>query len=113
MAVRTRVDQLNLDYQVLLSEMTSPDAQRQMFVARASEIISQAKAQNAKVLGRVPQHTVSVDGREGAPLTGVRIPGGVVFVEFEIVFEAITWIGEMLRKHSPVKTGRYRDSHVL
>lgn len=87
--------------------------QRQMFAERAAEIIEEAKAQNARVLGRVPAHTVSVDGREDAPLAGVRIPGGVVFVEFEIVFEAITWIGEMLKKHSPVKSGRYRDSHVL
>lgn len=39
--------------------------------------------------------------------------GGVVFLEFELVIEVLGLIGEMLERHSPVKTGRYRDSHVL
>jgi len=76
-------------------------------------VIEEAKAQNARVLGRVPPYTVSVDGRLGAPLTSVRPDGGVIFAEFELVFEALQWIQDMLRKYSPVKRGRYRDSHVL
>jgi hypothetical protein len=113
MPVKTKVESINIDYSLITSETFSVGAQRKEFASRATEIIDQVKSQNAKVLGRVPTHTISVDGREGAPISTVRIPGGVVFVEFELAFEAITWIGEMLRQHSPVKSGEYRQSHVL
>jgi hypothetical protein len=113
MAVRTKVESLNLNYDLITKEMLSPEAQRQVFVERATALVNEVKQQNAKVLGRVPAHTISVDGREGAPIASVKIPGGVVFVEFELVFEAISWIGEMLEKHSPYKSGRYQRSHVL
>lgn len=90
----------------------SPEAQSQIFAEFAGQVIDDAKQQNQKVLGKVPPYTVAVDGRLGAPLSSVKV-GGQVFVEFELVFEAITWIGDMLRKFSPVKTGRYQASHVL
>jgi hypothetical protein len=113
MAVRTKVESFNLNYDVITKELLSPEAQRHVFVERTTQLVNDVKQQNAKVLGRVPAHTISVDGREGAPISSVKIPGGVVFVEFELVFEAISWIGEMLRQFSPVKKGVYRDSHVL
>lgn len=83
-----------------------------MFAEFASQVIEDGKAHNAKVLGRVPPYTVSVDGRLGAPLTSVK-PNGVVFVEYELVFEALQWIEDMLVQFSPVKSGRYQKSHVL
>lgn len=119
MAVKTTVESVNINYDVILKETLSVDVQRALFAERAGELINQVKQQNAKVLGRVPKHTISVDGREGAPLNTVRLPGGVIFAEFELVFEALNWISEMLRQHSPVSpadsghSGRYRDSHVL
>lgn len=113
MVVRTIVDQLDLDYSVILSESFSVAEQQKMFAEEAALVIEEAKRQNASVLGRVPKHTIAVDGREGAPLTAVRIPNGVAVIEFEITFEALFWIGEMLKEHSPVKTGRYQRSHVL
>lgn len=112
MALRTRVDAINLDYNLLLADTLSPQAQSEAFASAAGQIIEDAKQQNQKVLGKVPPYTVAVDGRIGAPLSSVR-PDGMVFVEFELVFEAISWIGDMLRKYSPVKSGRYQDSHVL
>jgi hypothetical protein len=83
-----------------------------MFAEFASQVIEEGKAHNASVLGRVPPYTVSVDGRLGAALESVK-PGGVVFVEYELVFEALQWIGDMLEQHSPVKSGRYQKSHVM
>lgn len=113
MPVKTSVQSVNLDYALIANETFSFDAQKADFVQRASHIIEETKVQNARVLGRVPSHTIAVDGREGASLSAVKIPGGVVVVEFELVFEAISWIRDMLEQHSPVKSGRYRDSHVL
>lgn len=113
MAVRTKVEPFDLDYTVLANETFSVEAQQAYFAQEAGALIEQVKAQNAKVLGRVPKHTIAVDGREGAPLSSVKIPGGVVIVEFELMFEAIKWIGEMLEEYSPFKTGQYQRSHVL
>lgn len=83
-----------------------------MFAEFASQVIEDGKAHNARVLGRVPPYTVAVDGRLGAPLTSVK-PNGVVFVEYELAFEALQWIEDMLVQFSPVKSGRYQKSHVL
>lgn len=112
MAVRTRIEAQNLNFEAALKDTLSPEEQRKAFAGYAQDIIEQVKAQNARVLGRVPPHSISVDGREGAPLASVKL-GGTVFVEFELALEALDWIGQMLRQHSPVKSGLYRDSHVL
>lgn len=95
-----------------MKDTLSPEATSQIFAEAAGQYIEDAKQQNAKVLGKVPPYTVAVDGRLGAPLSSVK-PDGMVFVEFELVFEAIEWIGEMLKQYSPVKSGRYQSSHVL
>lgn len=112
MALTSRVDPLNLDYNLILDDTLSDKAISQAFAEAAGQIIEDAKAQNQSVLGKVPPYTVAVDGRIGAPLDSVR-PDGQVFVEFELVFEAIEWIGEMLKQYSPYRSGRYQSSHVL
>src|ERR1044072_4585894 len=100
MGLTTRVDPLNIDYNLLIDETLSPEAQSQAFADAAGQIIDDAKQQNQSVLGSVPPYTASVGGGIRAPLTSVR-PDGVVFVEFELVFEALDWIGDMLKQYSP------------
>lgn len=119
MALRTKITPLNVNYDLLISNLLSPEAQSKVFAEYAGKVIEDGKAQNAKVLGRVPPYTVSVDGKLGAPLSSVK-PNGVVFVEYELIFEAIQWIWDMLELHSPVGSppkdphpGLYKKSHVL
>jgi hypothetical protein len=119
MALRVKVTPINVNYDLVLSKMLSPEVQSRMFADFANKVIEEGKAQNAKVLGKVPPYTVSVDGRLGAPLESVR-PGGIIFVEYELVFEALTWIGDMLEQFSPVGSppkdrhpGLYKRSHVM
>jgi hypothetical protein len=119
MALRIKLKPLNVNYDLLLSKMLSPQAQSKALAQFARKTIEDGKAHNAKVLGRVPPYTVSVDGRLGAPLESVK-PNGVVFVEYELVFEAIEWIRDMLEQFSPVGSppkdrhpGLYKRSHVL
>lgn len=119
MAVRIKVDPLNLNYDLLLSATLSPQEQTQIFAEYAQQVIDEAAAQNAKVLGRTPPYTVAVDGREGAPLNSVKV-GGIIFAEFELAFEALDWIAQKLREFSPVgkppkdpHPGLYKASHVL
>lgn len=111
MTLRTRVDPIDRDIQAMLSDL-SPAEQSKVFAQFAQDQIDQAKATNRQVLGRDPKLTVTVDGRDNAPLASVR-PNGVIVAEFKLIEDVLIWIGDQLEKHSPVKSGRYRSSHVL
>jgi hypothetical protein len=113
MAVRVKVTPFNLNFKYVAPKIFTKEAQTQLFAEFAQERIDDAKAQNARVLGSVPPYTVSVDGRLGAPLLSAKPNGIGVYVEFELVFEAVVFVGEMLERFSPVKSGRYQKSHVL
>lgn len=115
MATRVKVQAFNLSFKYEAPKAFRKEEQARLFAEFAQERIEEAKARNAAVLGGVPPYTVSVDGRLGAPLTSAQPnnPYGV-FVEFELVFEVVQWIVEMLKKHSPVgRSGRYQSSHVV
>jgi hypothetical protein len=75
--------------------------------------IDEAKATNASVLGRVPPYTITVDGREGAPLDSVNPDGGNITVEFELIGGVLAWIAQTLLDRSPVVSGAYRKGHTL
>lgn len=120
MATRVKITPFNLKFNYVAPKAFTREAQTQFFAEFAQERIDDAKAQNARVLGQVPPYTVSVDGRLGAPLTSAKPNGIGVYVEFELVFEALSWIGDMLEQFSPVGTppkdrhpGLYKRSHVL
>lgn len=112
MALSTRVQPISRDLELLFAQDLSPQARSQQLAAFAGETIEDAKEANRRVLGVVPPYTVTVDGREGAPLASVK-PDGVVRAEFELVNEALAWISTQLQMHSPVLSGRYSKSHEL
>ena len=43
----------------------------------------------------------------------VKPDGGVIVADFDIVSEVLIWIDDQLKRHSPVKTGRYVQSHIV
>lgn len=112
MALSTRVQPISRDLELLFAQDLSPQARSQQLAAFAGETIEDAKETNRRVLGVVPPYTVTVDGREAAPLASVK-PDGVVRAEFELVNEALAWINTQLQMHSPVLSGRYAKSHEL
>ncbi len=112
MAIRTRIDPIGRDLDLIIDEMLSPEAQGRVFAAYAREQLGEAQQINQRVLGRVPDHETIVDGRRAASLDSAKVPGSVVF-EFELVGDAIEWIQEQLLKHSPFRSGRFRKSHML
>lgn len=114
MATRVKVQAFNLNFKYEAPKVFNREDQTRLFAEFAQERIEDAKARNAAVLGKVPPHTVSVDGRLGAALTSAQPNNPIgVYVEFELVIEVVQWIVEMLEKHSPVKSGRYQGSHVV
>lgn len=118
MVVRTKVEPINRDIELMLSDELSPAARSEIFAEYAGEQIEEAKKIDAGILGQVPRYTVSVDGQVGAALTSVK-PDGVIVAEFNVLIDALAWIEDQLIKHSPVGSGRdphpglYQRSHAL
>ena len=112
MALKTRVQPIVRDLELMMDQSLGPKARSAMLAAFAAETIDEAKEQNRQILGVVPPYDVYVDGHEGAPLTSVK-PDGIIRAEFELVNEALMWIYQQLEIHSPRLTGHYASSHVL
>ncbi|GLK86685.1 hypothetical protein [Ancylobacter defluvii] len=112
MAVRARIEPIDRDIQAIIDTELSPAAQSRALAVFAAKQLADAQKTNTAALGYLPQHKTFVDGTEGRPLADVKPDGRVVFV-FDLVDDALTWIGEQLVKHSPVLTGEYAASHTL
>jgi len=113
MAVKTRVQPIARDLDVLIRGDLSPDAQSAAFARFARDTLAETQETNRQALGRVPPHETYVDGKRGAALESVTPSGRIIF-EFELFGDVFTWIDAQLVQHSPVgASGRYRSSHVF
>lgn len=114
MAVRTRIDSIAADIDLIVSDLLSPEAQSRAVAEFARGAIAEADETNRSVLGRVPPRVITVDGNPGAALETVRPVGGSIIVEWELIGDVMIWIGQTLRDRSPVgPSGNYRDGHTL
>lgn len=92
----------------------SPAARSREVAAFARGALALAQIANRAALGRVPSHRTYVDGRAGGALETVRPNGGTIEFEFDFIDpEILRWISEKLHENSPVRSGRYKRSHVL
>ncbi len=112
MTVRTRVQPIDREIALMIAEDLSPQARSKALATFGAEQIEDARQTNRTILGRIPRHTIAVDGRIGVALESVR-PDGVILAEFELVDDVLIWIGEQLAKHSPKLTGSYAKSHTI
>lgn len=110
MPISTRVNSKDRNFTVLLNNLLSPKAQSKAFANFAREKLEEGQEQNRKAIGSVPDHETFVDGKRDAPLDSVK-PDGVIVFEFDLIRDLFIWIDGQLRLHSPVLTGRYRDSN--
>lgn len=115
-----RISAFSREIDLIVSRHLSPEARQQHVGKAARKILKEAQATNRRVLGVVPPHKQFVDGREGAPLESVNADHGHIVFQFELIGEALRWVGEQLVIHSPVGTppedphpGLYQQSHVL
>lgn|SRR5262245_8774446 len=113
MALKTRFDPVEkVTTAEILAALQEPEA-KQAAADFAQEGIDEAKQINQSIFGRVPPYTVTVDGKQGAPLNTVNPDGGTIIVEFDLAFDAIAWIAKTLLERSPVDSGEYKRSHML
>jgi hypothetical protein len=110
MPLRARVQPVTRDIQLLLDDLKSPQEQQRTLAQFAREEIEDAKTINREVLGYDPPLTIYVDGNKGASIESVK---NVVVGDFALVATLILWIHNQLQMHSPVRTGRYKQSHAL
>jgi hypothetical protein len=112
MGVRTRIQPISRDVQLIVDELLSPAARSRQFAAAAREYLDDADNTNRQALGRVPRNTTYVDGRRGAALETVKPSGGVIIREYDLILDALLFVAELLRTTSPVgKTGDRRPGH--
>lgn len=107
-----KIEPIDRDIAVLVAEELSPEARSAFLAEYAEEQIADVRAQNAQVLGQVPDYETIVDGRRGAMPATVK-PNGVIVAEYDLLLEMFAWIGLQLVTHSPRRSGRYAASHIL
>jgi hypothetical protein len=112
MAVKAKIDSIERDVQLIVSEMLSPEAQGREIAAYASGEIAKTDNINRSILGRVPPRRTWVNGSEGAALDTIR-PGGAIVTEWEIVTDLLEWFARTLIERSPRVTGDYIRGHTL
>lgn len=112
MTVTTKIQPIDQDIKILVSDFLSPEAQSEAIADFAQSALDEALAVDTAALGRTPDYVTIVDGRAGAPLDSVRPDGTIVF-RFDVITEVVTWIEYQLITHSPVRSGRYQQSHRI
>jgi len=111
--VKSKIEPISDWVRATVRNDLSPAAQQRAIADFARGRLAEAQETNRRVLGRVPPHTVAVDGRPGAAFETVRPKGGTIVVEFEIITDVLIWIATALAERSPVVSGEYRRGHTL
>lgn len=113
MPVRTRFTPLAKTIQIVVDRNLSPAARSARVAAFAQAEIDAGDAQNARALGAAPPKTVTVDGRQGVPLTSVNPDRGIIIAEWSLVGDVLQWIYATLRARSPIVSGDYLRGHTM
>jgi hypothetical protein len=90
-------------------------AREKSLAATKAKLVEVAKDRHRQVLETDPRpagFTRYVDGVQGAAEEAVRADGVIVY-DYPRLPIAVEFAIERLREFSPVKTGRYRDSHTI
>jgi hypothetical protein len=110
--VTTRVDPLGRELELLFADAVSAPARSQMLAQFAREQRDEALAIDERALGRLPTYHTFVDGSEGGSEDSVK-PDGQIVYEFDLGTQALVQILAELKRLSPIRSGRYANSHVL
>lgn len=112
MAISMKVDPIRRDIELFFEEAMGPQARSRMLADEGRKQLAAAKEVNRRAIGNVPNYETYVDGLKGGTEDAVK-PEGTIVYEFNLIEEVIDWIQEQLLLHSPIRSGRYRRSHVL
>lgn len=108
MAIVTKVEPIDKDIAVIISETLSPAAQSAQIASGARAALKEGEEINRMVLGRIPPHKTFVDGSEGGSEDRVA-PEGVIVYEFQLLGDIFNFIADQLKLRAPVGSGK--DQH--
>lgn len=109
MPVTTKIQPIDDDIKIFISDLLSPAAQSAAFAAFAEGELEDAEATDTAALGYTPTHTTFVDGTESNNLDSVRPDGTISFV-FNLIDDVFAWVYDQLETHAPYKSGEFRQS---
>jgi len=112
MAITTKIDPIGKDFLLSFVDEMTPEGRSRALASFAREQLAEAQKINQSSAGYVPGHDIFVDGVKGAVEESVR-PDGVIVYDFHLLREVLEWIEQKLLDSSPIKSGRYRKSHIL
>lgn len=112
MALSSKLDPFDLTRDVLVAAGLTPAGQARIFQQAARDELAKGQDRNRSALGYVPPHSTTVDQSRGATIESAKADSTIVF-EFQLIETALSVIGEMLVRHSPVRSGRFQDSWML
>lgn len=118
MSIAVKVEPIDRDIQLIISDDLSPQAQSEMLAQEARNALREGEKTDQDALGYTPAHLTYVDGRKGSNENTVS-PKGTILYEFDIALGMFQWIFDQLELHSPIgggsdpHAGRFRSSITL
>jgi hypothetical protein len=113
MALKVRITPFEKSIKLLVDGSMSREAAQRRIAVIAREEIAEGDEINRKALGTVPPRTITVDGKEGAPLESVKPDHGRIIIEWQLVGDVVQWIFATLRARSPRVSGAYLKGHKV
>ncbi|WP_038196811.1 hypothetical protein [Ancylobacter sp. FA202] len=97
--------------ETIVARDLAPETQKRAVADFARQRLAEGLQTNRQATGREPTYEQIVDGRPGATLESVNLPGRIIFRFDGGLGRVFEWIGEALVQHSPHITGEYMKSH--
>lgn len=107
-----RIEPIDRDIKLMVDNTLSVASQISQFADFAIESELATLLVDEDVLDTIVNVKKWVDGVLDASEYAVTL-GGTIVYEFQILNDVLLFIGEELQKMSPVRTGRYQQSHIL
>jgi hypothetical protein len=117
--ISARLQPLARELELAVRDDLAPAERSRLIAETARADILEIDRANDAAVGADVKYKTFVDGRQGAPLESVNPDHGTIAASWDLGTDVVAIIGDLLRQHSPVGSGRdphpglYRDSHIL
>jgi hypothetical protein len=117
--ISSRLQPLSRELELAVRNDLSAQARSLLIAEVARQDIAEIDRTNDAAVGTDVQYRTFVDGRANAAFESVNHDNGTIAATWDLGTDVVAIIGDMLRQHSPVGSGRdphpglYRDSHIL
>lgn len=113
MPIKGRITSFERTAQLLVDSRLSPQERSLRIAQYARGEIDKIDKENARVIGSTVPKTITVNGRQGAPLESANPDRGIIVADWQLIDDVLQWIFATLRARSPRLSGEYIRSHKL